>query len=110
MKPDWKTRLQDIDGIDLKEGDRFVTASTVACRALDATLADEQQLTTEVKLERWDLMLRIRDGGEIDNSEIRLIKERVGKAFSPSIVGAMRAILNESKVVAKIPKVERSVS
>ena len=96
MKFNWKAAIKDfVTGDDIKEGDRVITVGIIACRALDATLPNETAPTTDVKLDRWDLMLRIRDGGEIDKSEIKLIEDRIGQAFSPSIVGACHAVLKE---------------
>ena len=94
MKIDFTQPLKDIEGNEIKEGDKVITLGILANRALDGTLPGETSVSTEDKLARWDLMLRIRDGGEIEKSELKLIKDRIGQAYAPSVVGYAHALLN----------------
>jgi hypothetical protein len=94
VKIDFTQPMLDMDGDIIREGERTITLGLLACRAIDGQLPGEEPATTEQKLDRWDLMLRIRNGGEVENADVKLIKDRIGRAFAPSVVGYAHKLMN----------------
>jgi len=78
-----------VDETQKGEGPVPVVLNKVCFRALVSTYADERNVTGEDKYKRGKLAERVYNGGVVDleAKEIELIKELVGKAYSPIIVG-----------------------
>jgi hypothetical protein len=88
MKIDFSAIIKDLDGDAVKDGERDATLGRVACTALLATYADEQNLVAEDKVKRFRLAEIASKGGEqeIKVDDVALIKKLIGKAFAPLIV------------------------
>lgn len=88
MKIDFSAVIKDLDGDAVKDGERDATLGRVACAALLATYADEQNLAAEDKVKRFRLAEIASKGGEqeIKVDDVALIKKLIGKAFAPLIV------------------------
>jgi len=84
--------LKNIDGSEIKENDKPVHASQIIANAL---LAPDNASGQE-KAERYALSLEIYKGGDVDITVDNLakIKELVGKAYAPLIVGQIYSIID----------------
>jgi len=88
MKIDFSAVIKDLDGEAVKDGEKDATLGRVACTALLASYADEQNLAAEDKVKRFRLAEVAARGGEqeIKVDDVALIKTLIGKAFAPLIV------------------------
>lgn len=96
--------LKQLDGSDLKEGDKPVTLGKICVQALVAIYQDEPNLAGQEKFERWQLATKV-DNSERGLTPITLtaaeadkLKLLVGKAYAPLIVGQVWQILNSTLV------------
>ena len=89
MKIDFSAAIKDLDGGAVKDGEKDATLGRVACTALLASYADEQNLAAEDKVKRFRLAEIAARGGEQEMKveDVALIKTLIGKAFAPLIVG-----------------------
>jgi hypothetical protein len=89
MKIDFSSAIKDFDGDAVKDGDKDATLGRVACTALLASYADEQNLPAEDKVKRFRLAeIAAKDGAqEMKVDDVALMKKLIGKAFAPLIVG-----------------------
>jgi hypothetical protein len=106
MKIKFSCEMLDMDGKSLRDkvpsGEKNMmgqdilvdgpisTLGSVAINALLAVFQDEQGLTGEEKLRRWELAVKIkRTQGELDLEleEVLLVKKLIGKAYGPAICG-----------------------
>ena len=89
MKIDFSAAIKDLDGDAVKDGDKDATLGRVACTALLASYADEQNLPAEDKIKRFRQAETAAKGGaqEVRVEDVALIKTLIGKAFAPLIVG-----------------------
>ena len=89
MKIDFSAAIKDFDGDAVKDGDKEATLGRVACTALLASYADEQNLPAEDKVKRFRLAEIAAKGGaqEMKVDDVALMKKLIGKAFAPLIVG-----------------------
>lgn len=87
MKVDLNTLAQDLEGENILEGEKTVTLGLIAKRALLADNSDKW--SAKEKEERFDLMIKIKDGGKLDitKDEAIMIEESVAKMFPPLISG-----------------------
>lgn len=82
--------LVDLDGKEIPSESGPATLCGVAVNALLAVFQDEQNLTGEEKLKRWELAVKVKnlpDPAELSADEVVLIKKLIGKAYAPIIVG-----------------------
>jgi len=88
MKIDFSAAIKDFDGDAVKDGDKEATLGRVACTALLASYADEQNLAAEDKVKRFRLAEIAAKGGEreVKVEDVALIKQLIGKAFAPLVV------------------------
>jgi hypothetical protein len=88
MKIDFSSVIKDLDGEAVKDGDKDATLGRVACTALLASYADEQNLPAEDKVKRFRLAEIAAKGGaqEMGIEGVALVKKLIGKAFAPLIV------------------------
>src|SRR5262249_33931299 len=88
MKIDFSAVIKDLDGAPVKDGDKDATLGRVACTALLASYADEQNLPAEDKVRRFRLAEIAAKGGEGGGKgeDAALIKQLIGKAFGPPVV------------------------
>jgi hypothetical protein len=89
MKIDFSAAIKDLDGEAVKDGEKDATLGRVACTALLASYADEQNLAAEDKVKRFRLAEVAARGGEQEMKvdDVALVKTLIGKAFAPLIVG-----------------------
>lgn len=97
MKLDFTKVLVGLNKEPLKQKDNtdHATLGYVCTEALMATYRNEEQLSAEKKVGRYKLAQKIVGEGEIELSveEVALLKELVGKAFGPSVVGPAYELL-----------------
>lgn len=93
-----------ISNLDAKlisfDGDEFkdqATGKAITLRSVIFSVLDQdQELKDDEKLDRWELQMRIRSGGEIEKTEMKLIKSRLLKSkWTPWIIGTCTTLLNE---------------
>jgi len=73
-----------------------LTLTTVVLNALLATYEDERTLTGKVKAERMQLALKINERPketDITAEQMSMLKELIGKAYGPLIVGRAYELL-----------------
>ncbi len=88
MKIDFSAVIKDLDGDAVKDGEKDATLGRVACAALLASYADEQNLPAEEKVKRFRLAEIAAKAGqqEVKIDDVALIKKLIGKAFAPLVV------------------------
>lgn len=100
MKVQLGKELVDLEGkvINAADGNPAIVGK-ICIEALLATYADEAQLTGEEKIKRWELAVKIKgqDFIELAAEEIALIKQLVGKAYNPMVVGQTWEVLEGRK-------------
>lgn len=102
MKLDFSTAIRDLNGKPIQEGETIITLGSVCSNALLALHPDEQTLPGEVKVRRFQLAVKIYNGGEQDVSveELSILKTMVGKHYLPIVVGRVYEIIEGAKVPA----------
>ena len=89
--------LVTLDGeVILDQKNEPATVRGVAIEALFATFKDEENLSGEEKLKRWELASKIKassDPVELVVEEVALLKKLIGKAYGTLIVGQAWRIL-----------------
>ena len=100
MKIDFSAVIKDLAGEAVKDGDKDATLGRVACTALLASYADEQNLAAEDKVKRFRLAEIAAKGGEreVKVEDVALIKQLIGKAFAPLVVGRAYDIIEPPSV------------
>ena len=88
MKIDFSAVIKNLEGDAVKDGEKDATLGRVACTALLASYADEQNLPAEDKVKRFRLAEVAARGGkqEMKIDDVALVKTLIGKAFAPLIV------------------------
>lgn len=88
--------LKMIDGTPVKEGEVALKMKTSVVNSLLGFFPDEQNLTGEEKVKRYELASKIYAGGDIDlkPEEIVLIKKLVGKGAPTLVVGQVYKLLD----------------
>ncbi len=91
---------QNLMGQDILVDGQPLTLSKVAVNALVGSYQDEQGISGDEKVKRWQLAMKIRGQEEIDLAaeDIALIKKLIGKAYGPVIVGQAFLLL-EAKTI-----------
>lgn len=91
MKLDFSKALIGIKGVPLKKAgsDEDVDLKHIAVEALLAQFQDEPNLPGEKKMKRYALAEKISVPGEVELEveEVALLKDLIGKAFGPAVVG-----------------------
>ena len=100
MKIDFSAVIKDLDGDAVKDGEKDATLGRVACTALLASDADEQNLAAEDKVKRFRLAEVAARGGEqeVKIDDVALVKTLIGKAFAPLVVGRAYDIIEPPSV------------
>ena len=88
MKIDFSALIKDLAGDAVKDGEKDATLGRVACTALLASYADEQNLPAEDKVKRFRLAEIAAKGGEQEMKvdDVAFIETLIGKAFARLIV------------------------
>lgn len=103
MRKDFTLQLVDLDGNPLKNGDKPSDLCFVALTALMATFDDERTLTGKEKADRYQLAMKInKRPKEVDITveQLALVKQLIGKAFGPLVVGQAYELLENDRPVA----------
>ena len=97
MKINFSTPLKTLDGVAMKLSDASDEMATIARVCVDALMdgTDSKEINGDEKLKRYQLAMRLRDGGEVDVSleEAVLLKQLTGKLYSPLVVGQVWPVL-----------------
>jgi len=106
MKVNVEASLYDLDGEAMRDGDKPATLGRLAAAALTATFRDEENLSGDEKVKRFELavrMIRSADGLPIELSpeDVVLAKRCIGKAFGPLHVGQAYKLLNGDPIKAE---------
>ena len=98
---DFSTALKGIDGKALKENgpdgkEREVSLSVVCTNALLMPFPDERNIDGAEKVKRFTLAMKVTDAKKLhlEAEEVAKIKDLVGKAFPPLIVGRAYELLD----------------
>lgn len=101
MKINFDGCLKNIKGEVLKEKDAKGIESSVLVKEIcvNALLMNEEKVEGTDKMKRFVLAKKIQAGGEIGLTaeEIVLVKEMVGKFYSPLVVGQIFELLDREK-------------
>jgi len=87
-------KLLSFDGEEFRDQatGKAITLRSIIFSALD----QDKELKDDEKLDRWELQMRIKSGGDIDKTEMKLIKSRLLKSqWTPWIIGTCTTLLNE---------------
>lgn len=114
MKIDFSAPILDLKGEPLTEGDVPVTLGKLAVDALMATMivkGEAEQLDGNAKVRNFLLASRIFEADapiDVNLEDANLIKERIGRAFTPLAVGRAWKLLEGDgpprRNAAKTPK------
>ena len=101
---DMTQQLAGLDGKAMMEGETPIMLRTVCVNALMATLPKDNENTGDKKLAIFTIAQKItqEDKPDLDIKDVDLIRDRVGKAFGPAIVGPAFPILNGTPCVLKL--------
>lgn len=95
------TQLKELDGkpIVIAKDMPPLTLSDVCVNALETPLDTDKQMSGQEKFKLDQIARKIYNGKNIDLTveEISTIKERVGKAYGPMIVGQVWKLLDPSQ-------------
>lgn len=98
MKIDFSQQMCDIDGTPISndKDDGAATLGLISVNALLAAFADEQALPGTDKVRRYELARKVRKGGvvEVTAEDAALIKQLIGKAYAPLVVGQAWGMLD----------------
>jgi hypothetical protein len=98
---DFTAALAGIDGKPIvpEKDAPPLTLGDVAASALTATFKDENP-SGQDKVKRWALALRVHNAkdAELTVDDVKTIKDMIGKAYGPVIVGPSWAILDPASV------------
>lgn len=97
MKIDVTQTLLALNGEKLRGDDgQPVTLRSVCINALMTTLEADGNLTGEDKLAAYTLAKQIQDEDQPDLrvEDLTKLKERIGKCYSPAVVGPVYAVLD----------------
>jgi hypothetical protein len=96
MKVDVTAVLKSLKGETLQDGESDVSLRSVATAALMMVYPDEQAVGGEEKFSRYKLALRMNADSsvELTPEEAAKVKQLIGKAFGPAVVGPAYELLN----------------
>jgi hypothetical protein len=99
MKFNFSKAILDLKGRPIKDGDAELTLGAVAAQALTTTTPSGRQAVFGESVKRFKLAMRLIDGGEaeVSDDEVAAIKEAVGQAVAPLIVGRVSEILDAAQ-------------
>jgi len=102
MKIDFSKKLTNLDGSKIKEG---INLKTVCQNALMGAYKGEEALEGDEKARRYDIAIKLNSSNELDLrvEDVKTIKEVIGKAFGPLIVGQAYKIIEGETVKATDP-------
>lgn len=97
MKIRTSTVLLGVDGEPLADAGKPVSLRAVIQNALLGTLRGDENLSGTEKLALWGLATRANEAeADFSVEEMATIKERIGRAYGPVVVGPVYEILDPS--------------
>lgn len=97
MKANVNQPLKTLDGQTMKDADSSgnVVDATVKMAIVNAVLSPVQKENGVDKVKKYELARKIYGNDEVDlnEGEIKLIKDRVGEVFPPIVVGQIYELL-----------------
>lgn len=96
MKVDFREKLLSLKDIPLKDGNEELTLGLVCINILLANLPSEKEIDGKEKFKRFKLAQKIDKADNkitINAEEVVLLKNLIGKAYSPLVVGRAYQIL-----------------
>lgn len=103
MKINFEQALHDIEGEPLKVGEKVMTLRTAATMALMVPLEAERNLEPQKKFERYALAVTIQRAMKpisLKSDDITLLKQLIGKAFGPAVVGVTWPLLDPAEKIS----------
>lgn len=102
MKIDMSQTLLDLGGLPLRNNDEILTLGSVSIEALVLVQRDDRVNGGE-KFKRYQIAQKIHGKDLIDLTldEIVLIKDLIGKAYGPAVVGPAFNLLENPKKQSK---------
>ena len=97
MNINFDTEILDLANAPIINGDKHLDLATIATNALlTPQAAADQNVPTEEKVRRFRLAQKVTNGGTLDMSleDLVLLKEIIGKAYPPLVVGRAFEILD----------------
>ena len=94
MLVDFGTVLKNLDGVELKDGDKTLTLGLVCANALLVSNSEKEE--GSVKAQKYDLALKVYKGGDVEvtTDEISRLKSEISKVYGPIVVGQTFRIFN----------------
>lgn len=91
MKINIDAPITNLDGTQLKEGDKLLTLKDFITTSL---LAESKEQTADDKIKRFSLAVKVFNGEkELSPEDVVLIKERIGEMYGALIVGKCYELL-----------------
>lgn len=98
MEINFSQKVINILGEAIKQGEEEVTLRLLCQQALLANYESERSADGQEKYKRWELATKIKkDVVNLSAEEVTKIKDLIGKAFAPSVVGPVYDILEGTK-------------
>ena|SRR6516225_8174052 len=100
MQIDFDSEIRDLANAPIINGEKHLDLAAIATNALLTPQAAEQNIPVEEKVKRFQLALRIANGGALDIAleDVVLLKNIIGKAYPPLVVGRAFELLDPSPV------------
>ena len=100
MQIDFDSEIRDLANAAIINGEKHLDLAAIATNALLTPQAAEQNIPVEEKVKRFQLALRIANGGALDIAleDVVLLKNIIGKAYPPLVVGRAFELLDPSPV------------
>lgn len=97
MKINFNKILKNFDNNDIVDDGKPVTLARISMNALMALFNDENMLTGEDKVKRYQLALKINKDpcADLNVEELALIKKLIGKMYGTLIVGSAFALIED---------------
>ncbi|MER9000000.1 hypothetical protein NKJ52_20620 [Mesorhizobium australicum] len=81
--------------LDLENAETGLTLGTAAIQAMMTPTREDENMQASEKLRLYELSLKIKANGNVDMvvEDVAFIRARIGKVFSPLVVGRAFAML-----------------
>lgn len=88
MKINWSAGFVDLEGKEVKEGEKVLSLGKVAINALCQVVEGDQAMTGQRKFKLGELANKIvrEPDSEFEVEEVATVKERIGKLYAPLMV------------------------
>lgn len=95
MKVDMNKAMLDLKGDAIVNNDAPLTLGAVCNIALNAPDDADKGQTPDKAVERWKLMMRIHEGGEVELTpeQVTMLRSKIVKSFAPIVAGQACSLL-----------------